>query len=125
MKYPCGKCSKTVTARQRGIKCSGCEIWHHAAYVSLSVAEYDALSDDVGCLWYCPSCVVAINNSQLTDTSLTSVKYENNSLTSITSADSTMCFLCCSKGFCSSGSLSPKDWLSEATLQLIDYATES
>ena len=97
VKYLCGKCSKTVTARQRGIECSRCKIWHHAACVSLSVAECDALSDDVECPWYCSSCVVAINNnnSQFTDTSLTSVKYEDNSLTSITSAVSTMRSLTC------------------------------
>ena len=81
----------SVTARQRGIKCSRCEIWHHAACVSLSVAEYDAVSDDVECPWYCLSCVVAIH----TDTSLTSIKYEDNSLASFTSVNSTMRPLTC------------------------------
>jgi len=47
VKYLCGKCSKTVTAGQHGIECLRCKIWHHTACVSLSVTEYDALSDNI------------------------------------------------------------------------------
>jgi len=90
VKYPCGKCSKAVTARQRGIH-SRCIIWHHAVCVGVSVAKYNALSDDAECPWYCPSCVVAINDSQPTDTSIASVMIENNYLTSVTKENGYHC----------------------------------
>ena len=98
VKYPCGKCSKAVAARQRGIECSRCRIWHHALCVSVSVAEYNALSDDVECPWYCPSCVVSISDSQPIDTSLASVMIEDNSLTSVTKENG---YHCCVLNACS------------------------
>ena len=56
--------------------------------MSVSVAEYNGLSDDVECP---PGCVVAINDSQLTDTSLASVMIEDNSLTSVTKENGYHC----------------------------------
>ena len=70
--YPCATCSKAVTSRQRGIECSRCERWSHATCVNMSVAEYNALSEDVECPWHCPSCVTVVNESPSADASFTS-----------------------------------------------------
>ena len=39
-KYPCGKCSKEVTASVRSLRCQVCEFWFHADCVSGRTKEY-------------------------------------------------------------------------------------
>ena len=51
---PCQVCSKSVRRNQRGILCDGCDLWHHAKCVDMTVAEYTYLSNSTD-YWHATS----------------------------------------------------------------------
>ena len=86
IKYPCATCSKAVTSRQRGIECSRCENWSHANCVNMSIDEYNALSEDFECPWYCPSCTTDMNEPAFPNCSFESKTLEDSSFVSFSTS---------------------------------------
>ena len=54
--YPCTVCLKPVKRNQRGIACDGCDKWTHAQCGNVGEAEYQLLTSQEGCEWFCPLC---------------------------------------------------------------------
>ena len=75
-KYPCGRCSRAVKQRDKGILCDGCELWYHCSCVYLDMAEYRRLgsSDDP---WYCPRYVFPPLSHSYFDSSCSSIHSDN------------------------------------------------
>ena len=95
IKYPCATCSKAVTSRQRGIECSRCENWSHANCVNMSIDEYNALSEDFECPWYCPSCTTDMNELAFPNCSFESKTLEDSSFVSFSTSNPTVRSLTC------------------------------
>ena len=58
---PCD-CGKTVTSKQKALKCDSCQFWHHATYEKVKDEIYNFLynnaEETTGLLWYCKKCLV-------------------------------------------------------------------
>ena len=54
---PCQVCSKSVRRNQRGKLCDGCDLWHHAKCVDMTVAEYPYLSNSTD-YWHFHKCTL-------------------------------------------------------------------
>ena len=57
----CIDCGRAVLSSQQGMKCDGCEFWHHVQCKKVSDDVYSFLcshSDEPSLIWYCKKCVI-------------------------------------------------------------------
>ena len=54
--YSCLKCNKHVYYRQKGVLCTGCNLWIHQKCANLANNEYKEFQNEVNEVWYCRNC---------------------------------------------------------------------
>ena len=54
-KCPCNICQKAAKWGQQAIQCDGCDLWYHKSCLTMSTAEYDALTN-TSVTWICCNC---------------------------------------------------------------------
>ena len=54
--YSCLKCNNHVYYRQKGVLCTGCNVWIHQKCANLTNNEYKEFQNEVNEAWYCRNC---------------------------------------------------------------------
>ena len=87
-KYPCGICNKTVTWKQKAIRCenSSCGKWYHTDCQNVCSIDHEHHLDNI---WICPDCALPNQSARLFDLHLSQTTFENSS--SMYNADGDSC----------------------------------
>ena len=87
-KYPCGICNKTVTWKQKAIRCenSSCGKWYHIDCQNVCSTEHEHHLDNT---WICSECALPNQSAKLFDLHLSQTTFMNSS--SMYNADEDTC----------------------------------
>lgn len=69
IKFPCGKCVKSVRSNQLAIQCEECLYRQHLKCIDLPLKEYDRLSNSSE-NWYCKPCMLPSFSDSYFETSI-------------------------------------------------------
>ena len=81
IKFPCGKCVKSVRSNQDALQCEDCDVWTHRNCLAMSKQEYYRLGTCTES-WFCETCTLP----QFTD-SFFSIDESNSSNITLLSTD--------------------------------------